>query len=98
VVTNTNRSWRSSGQTRFESTAPEDNDTQLQNREWTLMNTNQEDLFVSIRVHSWLRRQTGPCAAMTGQRSVLSVRYGLSPADPLSSICGYLWCGQFESL
>ena len=31
-----------------ESTAPEDTDTELQNREWTLMNTNEEDLFVSI--------------------------------------------------
>jgi hypothetical protein len=28
------------------------------NREWTLMNTNEEPLFVSIRVHSWLRTQS----------------------------------------
>ncbi len=40
VVKNTNRSWRSSDRTRSESTAPEDTDTELQNREWTPMNTN----------------------------------------------------------
>jgi len=49
VVKNTDRSWHSSDRTRSESTAPEDNDTELQNREWTLMNTNEENLFVSIR-------------------------------------------------
>jgi hypothetical protein len=61
------------------------------------MHTNNWSLF---RVHSCLFRgyEHKPVLAQRKHGSVLSIRYGRSQADPLLSIRGYLWCGQFEDL
>ena len=43
------------------------------------MNTNEEDLFVSIRVHSWLRTQTDPGAALVKRGSSRPLRKTTTP-------------------